>query len=293
MNSEPADFNTRSSAPAARASSGGSPRRAAAAAHDAFVLHTYDWSESSLIVELFTRDAGRVVAAAKGVKRPTSQLRALLMPFQPVLVQFARPRADDRGAEVRTLRGAEWGGGEVAVLRGSGWFAGFYLNELLLRLLARDDPHPRLFDAYAATLQGLGDSEMRSEAALRAFELLLLRETGVLPEFSRTTQTQMPVMATGRYVLRVEQGLVEAASGEASLAGTICLELASAMDDWAAQGFGTAALQTLQATCARELQTLKTLLRGQLHYHLGGAMLRTRQLAIETQRLLDATPPPR
>jgi len=101
------------------------------------------------------------------------------------------------------------------------------------------------------------------------------------------------VMVTGRYVLRVEQGLVEAASGEASLAGTICLELASAMDDWAAQGFGTAALQTLQATCARELQTLKTLLRGQLHYHLGGAMLRTRQLAIETQRLLDATPPPR
>ncbi|MFI4931744.1 MAG: DNA repair protein RecO [Burkholderiales bacterium] len=260
--------------------------------HDAFVLHSYDWSESSLIVELFTRDAGRMVAAAKGAKRPTSQLRGVLMPFQAVLVQFARPRSEP-GAELRTLRSAEWGGGEVAALRGSGWFAGFYLNELLLRLLARDDPHPRLFDAYAATLPALSDNEMSSEAALRAFELLLLRETGVLPEFSRTTLTQQPVAPAGRYVLRVEQGLVEAAAGEASLAGTACLELASAMDDWAAQAPGAGTLQALHAACARELQTLKPLLRGQLHYHLGGAMLRTRQLAIDTQRLLDATTPPR
>ncbi|HEY6353715.1 MAG TPA: DNA repair protein RecO, partial [Burkholderiaceae bacterium] len=190
MSSGQGELNPVAGATAARAS-GGSGARRAAATHDAFVLHSYDWSESSLIVELFTRDAGRVVAAAKGVKRPTSQLRALLMPFQLVQVQFARPRAVDQGAELRTLRGAEWGGGDVAALRGSGWFAGFYLNELLLRLLARDDPHPRLFDAYAATLQAFGDNETRREAALRAFELLLLRETGVLPEFNRTTQTQV------------------------------------------------------------------------------------------------------
>jgi DNA repair protein RecO (recombination protein O) len=290
MSSGPGEFNFASGGPA-RLSTGGSARRSAGFAHSAFVLHSYDWSESSVIVELFTRDAGRVVAAAKGAKRPTSQLRAVLMPFQLVLVQFARSRSD--GAEVRTLRGAEWGGGDVVALQGSGWFAGFYLNELLLRLLARDDPHPRLFDAYAATLPALSDNEMSSEAALRAFELLLLRETGVLPEFSRTTLTQQPVAPAGRYVLRVEQGLVEAAAGEASLAGTACLELASAMDDWAAKAPGAGTLQALHAACARELQTLKPLLRGQLHYHLGGAMLRTRQLAIDTQRLLDATTPPR
>ncbi len=165
------------------------------------------------------------------------------------------PESD--GAEVRTLRGAEWGGGDVVALQGSGWFAGFYLNELLLRLLARDDPHPRLFDAYAATLPGLSDNEMRSEAALRAFELLLLRETGVLPEFSRTTPTQMPVAAAGRYVLRVEQGLVDAAAGETSLAGTACLDLASALESWATQTPGAGSLQALHAVCSRELQALK------------------------------------
>jgi len=86
-------------------------------------------------------------AMAKGAKRPTSHLRSVLMPFQPVQAQFVRSRGDD--GEVRTLRNAEWGGGAVAALRGAEWFAAFYLNELLLRLLARDDPHPRLFDAYA------------------------------------------------------------------------------------------------------------------------------------------------
>ncbi|HEY6511953.1 MAG TPA: DNA repair protein RecO [Burkholderiaceae bacterium] len=266
-----------------------SPRRSAAVAQSAFVLHSYDWSESSLIVELFSRDAGRVVAAAKGAKRPTSQMRAVLLPFQVVQVQFARSRADG-GTEVRTLRSAEWGGGDVVAWRGSGWLSGFYLNELLLRLLARDDPHPRLFDGYAATLQGLGDNELRSEAALRAFELLLLRETGVLPEFGRTTLTQVAVSPASRYALHVDQGLVEATAGEASLAGTACLELAAALDEWAAQATGAAALQALHSVCARELPALKVMLRGQLHYHLGGAPLRTRQVVIETQRLLEGTP---
>ncbi|HEX6019592.1 MAG TPA: DNA repair protein RecO [Burkholderiaceae bacterium] len=273
------------------AAAGGGARRAAGAGQAAFVLHSYDWSESSLIIELFARDAGRLAAVAKGAKRPTSHLRAVLMPFQPVLVQFVRSRGD--GAEVRTLRSAEWGGGEVVDLRGAGWFAGFYLNELLLRMLARDDPHPRLFDAYEVTLHGLGDGELRSEAALRAFELLLLRETGVLPEFGCTTLTQRPVLPGGRYALRAEQGLVEAAAGEAALSGAACLELAAALGSWAAPPAGGAALQELHAVCARELQALKPQLRSQLHYHLGGSPLRTRQVVRDSQRLLEAAALPR
>jgi len=271
---------------APRAPSPSASRRAAGATHSAFVLHSHDWSESSLIVELFTRDGGRIVAMAKGAKRPTSHLRSVLMPFQPVQAQFVRSRGDD--GEVRTLRNAEWGGGAVAALRGAEWFAAFYLNELLLRLLARDDPHPRLFDAYAATLCSLGGNELRSEAALRAFELLLLRETGVLPELARTTQTQEPVVVGTRYALRAEQGLVAAAAGEAALEGAVCLELAAALECWAVQS--PTALQALHSACARELQPLKTLLRSQLHYHLGGALLRTRQVALDTQRLLDSPP---
>jgi DNA repair protein RecO (recombination protein O) len=264
----------------------GAARRTSSAVQGAFVLHSYDWSESSLIVELFAHEAGRVVAVAKGAKRPTSQMRAVLMPFQLVLVQFARTKSD--GAEVRTLRHAEWGGGDVAVWHGAGWFSGFYLNELLLRLLARDDPHPRLFDAYARTLPCLGDSELRSEAALRGFELMLLRETGVLPELGRTTLTQRALSAEARYALRVEQGLADAAPNEPSLSGGAWLELASALEAWGTQACDAAALQALHAVCARELQALKLQLRAQLHYHLGGAPLRTRQVVIDSQRLLEA-----
>lgn len=274
----------------AAAGPGGGARRAAGTGQAAFVLHSYDWSESSLIVELFARDAGRLVAVAKGAKRPTSQLRAVLMPFQRVLVHFVRSRGD--AAEVRTLRSAEWGGGEVVELRGDGWFAGFYLNELLLRMLARDDPHAQLFDAYAATLHGLVGGERRREAALRAFELLLLHETGVLPEFGCTTLAQQPLSPGGRYALRAEHGLVEAAAGEPALSGAACLALAAALGGWAAAG-DDAALHELQAVCAREGQALKPQLRGQLHYHLGGTPLRTRQVAIDSQRLLEIAASPR
>lgn len=262
-----------------------SDKRSAAVTHVAFVLHSHDWSESSLILELFTRDAGRVVAAAKGAKRPTSQLRAVLMPFQRITVQFARSRGDE-GAEVRTLRSAEWGG-EAASMHGAAWFAGFYLNELLLRLLARDDPHPALFDAYANALACLDGGETGSESALRAFELLLLQETGVLPELQRTTLTQSPVQAERRYVLRPDQGLAEASSGETALAGTRCLALASALQAWPKPADERAAFCALQQACAAELQPLKAQLRAQLHYHLGGAPLRTRQVMIDSQRLFE------
>ena len=279
-----------SDAAAAGGPSGGGARRTGAAAHSAFVLHSYDWSETSLIVELFTRDAGRVAAAAKGAKRPTSQLRALLMPFQLVSVQFARTRGD-AAAEVRTLRSAEWGGGAVINLHGPDWFTGFYLNELVLRLLARDDPHARLFDAYAGTLRSLGHGEARSEAALRAFELVLLRETGVLPDLAHTTLTQQPLSPGLRYALHPEQGLVDAAARDASLGSDTWLELATALQSWTASDDD--ALPALQRACARESQALKVLLRNQLHYHLGGVQLRTRQLATDTQRLLDSKAPPR
>jgi DNA repair protein RecO (recombination protein O) len=255
------------------------------ATQQAFVLHSHDWSESSLILELFTRDAGRLVAAAKGAKRPTSQLRAVLMPFQRITVQFARSRGDE-GAEVRTLRGAEWGGA-AASMHGAAWFAGFYLNELLLRLLARDDPHPGLFDAYADALACLDGSEAGSESALRAFELLLLQETGVLPELHRTTLTQTAVQPARRYVLRPDQGLAEAQASDAGLAGTRWLALAGALRAWPKPADERAAFTALQQACATDLQPLKAQLRAQLHYHLGGATLRTRQVMIDSQRLFE------
>ena len=114
----------------------------------AYVLHRYDWSETSLILDLFTRERGRLAVAAKGAKRPYSQLRGVLLPFQRLQVALSRGSEE---AEVHTLRSAEWAGG-AAMPSGGALFSGFYLNELLLRLLARQDPHAALFDAYAQVL---------------------------------------------------------------------------------------------------------------------------------------------
>ena len=116
----------------------------------AYVLHQYDWSETSLILDLFTRERGRLAVAAKGAKRPYSQLRGVLLPFLRLHVSLGRG-SDDPSAEVLNLRAAEWAGG-ATLPQGDALFSGFYLNELLVRLLARQDPHPRLFDAYAVKL---------------------------------------------------------------------------------------------------------------------------------------------
>ena len=114
----------------------------------AFVLHRYDWSESSLILEVFTRNHGRIALVAKGAKRPTSSFRPILLPLQPLHLAFGGD------AEIRSLKSAEWQGGHV-MPTGHALLSGYYLNELLLTLLARDDPHPHLFDIYARVVQVL------------------------------------------------------------------------------------------------------------------------------------------
>ncbi len=242
----------------------------------AYVLHHYDWSESSLIVDLFTRDAGRVAVAAKGAKRPTSNLRAVLMPFQRINVAFGRVARDDAASDIRNLRGAEWGGG-MPVAGAEALLAGFYLNELLMKLLARDDPHPALWDAYAATLPHLGGAE--ESVALRAFELILLAETGHLPDLARTTATQQALDPAHRYLLRPEAGLIDARSNDdAAISGAhfIALQTAAALRD----------LDGLRAACRPVVQPMRRQLRHWLAYHLGGAPLRTREVMLELKPLL-------
>jgi DNA repair protein RecO (recombination protein O) len=135
----------------------------------AYVLHRWPYSESSLLIDVFSRNHGRVMLIAKGARRLKSKMRGTLLPFQGVLVGWS-----GRG-EVRTLTGAEITGANVS-LRGEPLMCAYYLNELLLRLLHRDDAHERLFDIYDETLAALavGDTEM----ALRSFERSLLEEIG-------------------------------------------------------------------------------------------------------------------
>src|SRR5512143_20727 len=111
----------------------------------AYVLHTYAYRETSLIVEALTEAHGRVALVARGAKRPRSELRGLLQGFQPLLLSWSGHH------ELKTLHTAEWRGG-LPLIAGSALLCGFYLNELLLKLLPREDPHARLYAMYEAAL---------------------------------------------------------------------------------------------------------------------------------------------
>ena len=200
----------------------------------AYVLHRYDWSESSLILEVLTRHYGRIALVAKGAKKPSSNFRPILLPLQPLHLAFGGD------AEIRTLRSSEWMGGHV-MPTGEALMAGYYLNELLIRLLARDDPHPALFDAYALTVhiiaqEGRGsgngtDSLQTLEVALRAFELMLLREIGFLPSLKSQTANLADLQTETAYVLIPEGGLRAAhAEDRSSLTGAQWLSLQTALD---------------------------------------------------------------
>ncbi len=234
----------------------------------AFVLHHWDWSESSLILDLFTREQGRLVVVAKGAKRPHSGLRAVLLPLQRIHIVLGRSAAD---AEVHNLRSAEWAGGG-AMPGGSALFSGFYANELLMKLLARHDPHPALWDAYAHLASRLVVAE---NAALRAFELALLGETGVLPDLATETLTQQPLRPDTRYALLPEAGLAAARDG--GIAGRDWLVLRDA------RRAGDRA--QAEAACAACLAELKPMLRHLLHYHLGTTTLRTRDVLQSLQNI--------
>jgi DNA repair protein RecO (recombination protein O) len=189
-----------------------------------FVLHTYPYKETSLIVEVFARRFGRVALLARGARRPRSAMRGVLLSFHPLRLSWSA------SAELGNLIGAEWAGA-LRPLAGQGLMCGFYLNELVLRLLPRDDPHERLFDAYAQTLQQLSRGEPYP-AALRSFEKRLLAELGYAPLLDRDSADR-PIDPAGLYVYEPDRGPLPvngARSGELVVRGRTLLDVAA--DDY-------------------------------------------------------------
>lgn len=155
----------------------------------AYLLHHRPWSDTSRILDLMTRNHGRVTLFARGARRPGSAMRAVLQPFVPLLVSWSG------GADGGTLTGAEIGGA-LRPLPPAQLMSGFYLNELLLRLLPREDRHDRLFDAYADTIGRLAGAA--DQRPLRLFELILLEELGYGLQLARDAESGEPV-APDRY----------------------------------------------------------------------------------------------
>jgi DNA repair protein RecO (recombination protein O) len=238
----------------------------------AYVLHRYDWSETSLILEVFTRHHGRVALVAKGAKRPTSSFRPVLLPLQPLSLAFGGD------GDIRTLKSAEWVGGHV-MPTGEALLSGYYLNELLMRLTARDDPHPALFEVYAAAVRLLASGDPDAlQWALRGFELLLLKEMGLLPALNLQTLTLKPLSPTDHYALVPEAGLQWVSDDRQALRGEQWLALHAALAS-------PSPFAALLRECADLLVQLQRPLRLMLNYHCGVGALRTRQMMLDLQTL--------
>lgn len=216
----------------------------------AWVLHARPWRDTSLLLEAFTRDHGRVGMVARGVRGPRGRFRGLLQPLQPLLLSWA-----GRG-ELKTLSGCE-SAAPVVTLRGEAMLSAWYVNELLLRVLQRDDPHPALFNAYGESLQGLAHG---APAALRLFEKRLLDELGWGADYDRVADDGSAVVAEGEYGFTPERGVV-IHGGVVRVSGATLLALAH--EDIA----GVSALREA-----------KRLLRAAVDAHLGDHPLRSREL---------------
>jgi DNA repair protein RecO (recombination protein O) len=233
----------------------------------AFVLHSYPYRETSLIIDVFSRDHGRLALVAKGAKRPHSALRGVLQTFQPLAMSWSGK------SEMRTLTGAEWVGGMLP-LTGDALLCGFYVNELLVKFLAREDPHPQLFHHYVVTLTRLAHDEPPVQV-LRSFERVLLRETGYAMALDRTV-ARKTVVPDGKYVFDPERGVRDAS-------GDLALQWPS---HWPVISGQT--LLDMEQDDYHRAQTVaqsKTLMRFLLNTYLGGTPLATRQILIDLQNL--------
>lgn len=231
-----------------------------------FILHTYPFKETSVVAEVFTRSHGRVALIARGARRPASMLRGLMQPFTPLLLSWFGK------SELKTLHAAEWQGGLIAP-QGRALMCGFYLNELLLRLLARGDAHELLYERYIDTLDQLAgeSSTVDYERILRRFEKNLLSEVGYGATFDVDADNGAPIEPDRRYVFQPERGALRS-TGQPG-----CPVSGQTLIDLAADRFERPVT----------LAEAKSLMRILINHTLGAKPLYTRQLLRE---LTDLTP---
>ena len=282
----------------------------------AYILHSHPYSETSLIFDVFSREHGRLPLLARGARRPRSALRGVLLAFQPLELGWfgggevrtlakaewigglpmlggtalmLEKRVQDGLIEVRTLAKAEWLGG-TPLLGGNSLLLGYYLNELLLRLLPRDDAHPALFDRYAAALQALSDStnanpgEMNADvhALLRRFEKHLLKELGYGLMLERDALSGQPIDGGRHYHYRIERGPVQLSADEENRG------LADVLATHGMQAIRGKTLLDLACDDYADPHTLaesKLLMRLLINHHLAGKPLQSRRVYMELQAL--------
>jgi len=222
----------------------------------AYVLHARPYRESSQLLEVLARDHGRLGVVARGARGPRSRWKNTLQPFRPLLLSWSQ-----RG-ELATLTGAEQVAAPPA-LAGEALYCGLYMNELLVRLVHRGDPHPEVFERYRATLAGLaGGSGV--QPWLRLFEKHLLDATGFGLILDHEHASDRPLAADAWYEYRPGQGPVRVAGGAADHPAVI-------------SGRALQSLQT-EALAEEDLPALRRMMRRVIRYHLGDKPLASEAL---------------
>jgi DNA repair protein RecO (recombination protein O) len=235
-----------------------------------YVLHSYPFKETSLVVEVFTRSFGRLGLVAKGARRPRSTLRGVLMAFQPLWLSWSGK------SELRLLHRAEWQGGQPQ-MAGLALMCGFYLNELLLKLVAREDPHEELYGAYEQALSSLRDGQAPA-VVLRRFEHWMLTELGYALRLDEDVGgAVLEPAATYAYV--VERGAVRKEP-------TQPMATPSAADA-GLEVIGKTLLDMEKGDYSDPATVLQSraLMRYVINHYLGGQTLHTRQLLRDLQQL--------
>ena len=219
-----------------------------------WVLHRRPWRESSLLIDLLSVDHGRLAVVAKGARGARSPWRGLAEPFMPLRADWSK-----RG-EMGTLVGLEADGARF-LLQGRQLWCGLYANELLIRLLGRDDPCPDIHGAYGRLLLDLRSAASQA-ASLRRFEIALLGDLGVVPDLLYEASSGDAVVPEGRYYLEPESGVLHAhESVRHSVSGRGLLVLA-----------GQLAPDPASAAEARQIA------RRLIDHQLAGQPLKTREL---------------
>ena len=221
---------------------------------NAYLLHRTSYSNSSLLVECFTREHGRFPAIAKGVKGNKKHAQALLQPFNPILIKFSGK------GEVKTLSGYEQDA-EAPILKGKNIYCGFYLNEIMMRILARNDPHADLFTHYENALRELS-ATTDVEPVLRSFEVALLNELGYGLLLEEDVETGEQIKHESLYTYELEGGPREIANPDSnSINGSTLYALAGNIpyND-------------------REKSQARRLMRRVLAHYLGDRPLKSREL---------------
>lgn len=227
-----------------------------------FILHHRPFRDSSQILDLLSREHGKLAVVARGSRGARSRLKGVLRPFMPLSMSWVIK------SDLGTLTGAEVRGTPLR-LTGDALLSGYYVNELILHFLHRHDPQPDIFDVYAATIEALAETGADIAPLLRQFEMALLRYSGYALNLDHVSGTSEPLEPGKYYEYRMEQGPVPVSREEGTLV------------------FAGATLRAIAAGRFDDKSVLRAanrLMREVISFHLGGKELKSRKVLLEMHR---------